>query len=323
MKSLIKIYLLPFMLITVDYVYAEVKMNEHQIKIIEQLKKQSILPNKIYYQYDFMTAFENEDSVPMEHLFSSISDLETPPDMYELAIQSIAEVKLNKNYQYNEVLQRNRNIIEVIYPTDSFQSLNDGVYFYTLDKNKQLQKKDSFNEVYKLPCYLRVEKKHGIVVSIQKRPLAAISHYKYDYWPNNSLKYLKIEMTDNNDKIIYISETFFNDYGRIEKNIRKNTITGNLAIESIQHHGDVYSIEEYFNNKNIKTNRVIHYENSFRVKNEILNKSGKVIKINNINPLLFDFEKDLDEPYPYNKLVVNLEKSITQLVSLIGKLESK
>ena len=311
MKSLIKIFFLPFMLwiITVDYVYAEVRMNEHQIKTIEQLKKQSILPNKIYYQYDFMTAFENEDSVPMEHLFSSLSGLETHPAMYELAIQSIAEVKLNENYQYNEVLQRNRNIIEVIYPTDSFQSLNDGVYFYTLDENKQLQKKDSFNEVYKLPCYLRVEKKHGIVVSIQKRPLAAISHYKYAYWPNNSLKYLKIEMTDNNDNIIYISETFFNDSGRIEKNIRKNTVTGNLAIESIQHNGDIYSIEEYFNNKNTKTNRVIHYENSFRVKNELLNKSGNVIKINNINPLLFDFEKDLDEPYPYNKLVMNVEKS--------------
>ncbi|AJA44399.1 hypothetical protein FPB0191_00568 [Frischella perrara] len=311
MKSLIKIYLLPFMLwmITVDYVYAEVRMNEHQIKTIEQLKKQSILPNKIYYQYDFMTAFENEDSVPMEYLFSSISDLETHPDMYELAIQSIAEVKLNENYQYNEVLQRNRNIIEVIYPTDSFQSLDDGVYFYILDEQKQLHKKESFDEVYKLPCYLRVEKKHGIVVSIQKRPLASISHYKYDYWANNSLKYLKIEMTDNNDNIIYISETFFNDYGRIEKNIRKNTVTGNLAIESVQHDADVYSIEEYFNNKNTKTNRVIHYENSFRVKNEVLNKSGNVIKINNINPLLFDFEKDLDEPYPYNKLVMNVEKS--------------
>ena len=311
MKSLIKIFFLPFMLwiITVDYVYAGVGMNEHQIKTIEQLKKQSILPNKIYYQYDFMTAFENEDSVPMEHLFSSLSGLETHPAMYELAIQSIAEVKLNENYQYNEVLQRNRNIIEVIYPTDSFQSLDDGVYFYTLDENKQLQPKKSFNEVYKLPCYLRVEKKHGIVVSIQKRPLATISHYKYAYWPNNSLKYLKIEMTDNNDKIIYTSETFFNDSGRIEKNIRKNTVTGNLAIESIQHDGDIYSIEEYFNNKNTKTNRVIHYENSFRVKNEVLNKSGNVIKINNINPLLFDFEKDLDEPYPYNKLVMNVEKS--------------
>ncbi|PXZ05000.1 hypothetical protein DKK70_12790 [Gilliamella apicola] len=311
MKSLIKIFFLPFMLwiITVDYVYAGVRMNEHQIKTIEQLKKQSILPNKIYYQYDFMTAFENEDSVPMEYLFSSLSGLETHPAMYELAIQSIAEVKLNENYQYNEVLQRNRNIIEVIYPTDSFQSLDDGVYFYTLDENKQLQPKKSFNEVYKLPCYLRVEKKHGIVVSIQKRPLAAISHYKYAYWPNNSLKYLKIEMTDNNDKIIYTSETFFNDSGRIEKNIRRNTVTGNLAIESIQHDGDIYSIEEYFNNKNTKTNRVIHYENSFRVKNEVLNKSGNVIKINNINPLLFDFEKDLDEPYPYNKLVMNVEKS--------------
>ena len=325
MQKLVKTFLLLFLvgIGSTQYVIAKVKMNEQQTPIVKQLKKQGILPQKVYFQYEVIPALNNKYSFPNENLYSLVSDLETHPDMYNLAIQNIAQVKLNENYQYTDVLQRSRNIIEIIYPTDSFQSLDDGVYFYILDEQKQLQKKDSFDEVYKLPCYLRVEKKHGIVVSIQKRPLAAISHYKYDYWPNNSLKYLKIEMTDNNDNIIYISETFFNDYGKIEKNIRKNTVTGNLAIESIQHDGDVYSIEEYFNNKNTKTNRVIHYENSFRVKNEILNKNGKVIKINNINPLLFDFEKDLDEPYPYNKLVVNLEKSITQLVSLIGKLESK
>ena len=277
----------------------EVKMNGQQEQIINQLKIQGILPNKTYFQHDYSLAINNEASFPENELYLSVADLETNAEMQYLAMQNIAEVKLNGNYQYTDVLQRSRNIIEIIYPTDSFQSLDDGVYFYILDEQKQLQKKESFNEVYKLPCYLRVEKKHGIVVSIQKRPLASISHYKYDYWANNSLKYLKIEMTDNNDNIIYISETFFNDYGRIEKNIRKNTVTGNLAIESVQHDADVYSIEEYFNNKNTKTNRVIHYENSFRVKNEVLNKSGNVIKINNINPLLFDFEKDLDEPYPY------------------------
>ena len=311
MNNLIKIYLLPFMLWIglVHYVIAEVNMNNQQQQIVNQLKQQGILPQKVYFQYEVIPALNNKYSFPNENLYSLVSDLETHPDMYNLAIQNIAQVKLNENYQYTDVLQRSRNIIEIIYPTDSFQSLDDGVYFYILDEQKQLQKKESFNEVYKLPCYLRVEKKHGIVVSIQKRPLAAISHYKYDYWSNNSLKYLKIEMLDNNNNIIYDSEIFFNDNGKMVKAIRKNIKTGQYSIENIIHQDDIYSIEEYYNNSDIKTNRVTSYENTSRVKNEVLNKNGKVIKTNNSEPEIFDFDKDLDEPYPYNKLVMNIEKS--------------
>ncbi|WP_276902615.1 hypothetical protein [Frischella perrara] len=283
-------------------------MNNQQ-QIVNQLKKQGILPQKVYFQYEVIPALNNKYSFPNENLYSLVSDLETHPDMYNLAIQNIAQVKLNENYQYTDVLQRSRNIIEIIYPTDSFQSLDDGVYFYILDEQKQLQKKESFNEVYKLPCYLRVEKKHGIVVSIQKRPLAAISHYKYDYWSNNNLKYLKIEMLDNNNNIIYDSEIFFNDNGKMVKAIRKNIKTGQYSIENIIHQDDIYSIEEYYNNSDIKTNRITIYENTSRVKNEVLNKNGKVIKTNNSEPEIFDFDKDLDEPYPYNKLVMNVEKS--------------
>ena len=310
MNNLIKIYLLPFMLWIglVHYVIAEVNMNNQQ-QIVNQLKKQGILPQKVYFQYEVIPALNNKYSFPNENLYSLVSDLETHPDMYNLAIQNIAQVKLNENYQYTDVLQRSRNIIEIIYPTDSFQSLDDGVYFYILDEQKQLQKKESFNEVYKLPCYLRVEKKHGIVVSIQKRPLAAISHYKYDYWSNNNLKYLKIEMLDNNNNIIYDSEIFFNDNGKMVKAIRKNIKTGQYSIENIIHQDDIYSIEEYYNNSDIKTNRITIYENTSRVKNEVLNKNGKVIKTNNSEPEIFDFDKDLDEPYPYNKLVMNVEKS--------------
>ena len=310
MNNLIKIYLLPFMLWIglVHYVIAEVNMNNQQ-QIVNQLKKQGILPQKVYFQYEVIPALNNKYSFPNENLYSLVSDLETHPDMYNLAIQNIAQVKLNENYQYTDVLQRSRNIIEIIYPTDSFQSLDDGVYFYILDEQKQLQKKESFNEVYKLPCYLRVEKKHGIVVSIQKRPLAAISHYKYDYWSNNSLKYLKIEMLDNNNNIIYDSEIFFNDNGKMVKAIRKNIKTGQYSIENIIHQDDIYSIEEYYNNSDIKTNRITIYENTSRVKNEVLNKNGKVIKTNNSEPEIFNFDKDLDEPYPYNKLVMNVEKS--------------
>ena len=311
MQKLVKICLLLFLLGigSTQYVIAEVNMNEQKVQIVNQLKQQGILPNTTYYQLDYLPALDNEDSFPEKSLYSSVNELETNPNMYIMAIQSIAQIQLNENYQYSKVLRLNRNIIEIIYPTDSFQSLDDGVYFYTLDENKQLQQKDSFNEVYKLPCYLRVEKKHGIVVSIQKRGLASISRYIYDYWHNTNLKYLKIEKYDTEKNIIYDSEVFFDDKGEMVKAIRKNTKTGLYSIENIIHQGDIYSINEFFDNEGNITNRVTSYENTSRVKNEVLNKNGKVIKTNNSEPEIFNFDKDLDEPYPYNKLVMNIEKS--------------
>ncbi|OCG42417.1 hypothetical protein [Gilliamella sp. Bif1-4] len=297
MKHLVKIFLLWACMF--QCVLAQVKINNHQIQII---KAQGIMPNKVYFQHDFRLSYKIENSIPKKNLFTSVNGLENHPDMYMMAIQNISQVKLNKNYQYIHVVQRERNIIEIMYPTDSFQSLEDGVYFYTLDEHKQLHQQASFEDVFELPCYLRVEKKQGIVVSIQKRCLAAITHYVYDYWSNNNLKHLRIEMYDTDHNIIYSSEIWFDENtGLMTKTIRKNIKTGSFLIESYIRHDGIYGIGEYFDNQGVKTNHVIHYENSFRVENQVLNKNGKVIKTNNIEPEIFDFEKDLDEPYPYNK----------------------
>ncbi|WP_141674689.1 hypothetical protein, partial [Gilliamella sp. Fer1-1] len=208
MKKLVRIGLIFFLLwiATFQSVLAEVKMHDQQIQLVKKLKTQGIMPNKTYYQHDFMPAFDNEESFPEKDLFLSVIGLEDHKRMYSTAVQSIAQVKLNQNYQYSDIWQRKRNIIEILYPTDAFQSLEDGVYFYTLDEHKQLQQHASFEDVFELPCYLRVEKKRGIVVSTQKRCLASISHYSYDYFVNNNLKNLRIDMYDNNHNIIYTSE---------------------------------------------------------------------------------------------------------------------
>ncbi|OCG41258.1 hypothetical protein [Gilliamella sp. Bif1-4] len=283
--------------------FAEAKNKVQQIQITKKLKAQGIVPEKVYFQYDFTLFLDREDSYPEEELFSSVRGLENHPDMYEMAIQNISQVKLNKNYQYSDIFQRERNIIEIMYPTDSFQSLEDGIYFYTLDEQKQLHQQASFEDVFELPCYLRVEKKQGIVVSIQKRPLAAITHYTYDYWPNNNIKQLNLKMYDNNHNIIYTSETFFDqDTGLMTKTTKKNSKTGRSVIETYIREIDLYRIDDYFDNQGIKTNHVIRNDDSNRVENQILNKDGKVIKTKRWEPEeIFDFEKDLDEPYPYNK----------------------
>ncbi|WP_141675115.1 hypothetical protein, partial [Gilliamella sp. Bif1-4] len=286
-------------------------MKDQQIQIINKLKQQDIAPGKVYFQHDFMLFIKNKYSFPEEDLFTSPVSLENHPDMYMMAIQDIAQVKLNENYQYSDIWQRKRNIIEIMYPTDSFQSLEDGVYFFTLDEHKQLHQQASFEEVFELPCYLRVEKKQGIVVSIQKRCLASISHYTYDYWDNNNLKHLGIELYDNTHNIIYTAETFFDENTELMiKSTEKNIKTGRYLIESYIRQNDIYSIVEYFDNQGIKTNHVIRHDDSNRVENQILNKDGKVIKTKRWEPEeIFDFEKDLDEPYPYNKLIMNVEKS--------------
>ncbi|MWN05810.1 hypothetical protein [Gilliamella sp. Pas-s95] len=314
MKHLIKICLFSFVLwiATFQSVLAEVKMQDQQAQLVKKLKTQGIIPNKVYFQRDFDIFIDKKYSVPEEDLSTSVISLENHPDMYEIATQSIAQVKLNQNYQYSDIWQRKRNIIEILYPTDSFQSLEDGVYFYTLDEHKQLQQHASFEEVFELPCYLRVEKKHGIVVSIQKRPLALISHYRYDYWGNNNLKQLKIVKYDTEHNIIYTSEVLFDENtGLMTQATRKNPITGRYSIENYIREINLYSIADYFDKQGIKTNHVIHHNQSLiHAENQILNKAGQVIKTKNREPEdIFDFEKDLPEPYPYNKLMIDVKKA--------------
>jgi hypothetical protein len=314
MNHVIKICLFSFVLwiATFQSVLAEVKMQDQQAQLAKKLKTQGIIPNKAYFQRDFDIFIDNKYSFPEEDLSTSVIGLENHPDMYEIAIQSIAQVKLNQNYQYSDIWQRKRNIIEILYPTDAFQSLEDGVYFYTLDEHKQLQQHTSFEDVFELPCYLRVEKKHGIVISIQKRPLTLISHYRYDYWDNNNLKQLTIVKYDTEHNIIYTSEVLFDENtGLMTQATRKNPITGRYSIENYIREVNLYSIADYFDKQGIKTNHVIHHNQSLiHAENQILNKAGQVIKTKNREPEdIFDFEKDLPEPYPYNKLMINVKKA--------------
>ncbi|WP_141674304.1 hypothetical protein, partial [Gilliamella sp. wkB108] len=122
-----------FCFLVIQSAYAQTVM-DNQTAIINQLKAQAIEPNKIYFQYDFSNYMNNKYSFPRKKLFLAISNaLETDPSMLPIARQNIAEVKLNNHYQYQDVLERDRDIIEILYPTDAFQDLDDGVHFYIFD----------------------------------------------------------------------------------------------------------------------------------------------------------------------------------------------
>lgn len=303
-------------------VIAEITMDELSV-IITKLKDQAIEPHKTYYQLNFSGFIDIKNSFP-EKLFSSISNsLETEPSMYSTATQDISQVKLNDNYQYSDIVKRRRNIIEILYPSETFQTLGDGVHFYIFDQDNQLQKKENFEDLFELPAYLRVKKKNGKVVSIQKRPLISISHYTYEYWPNRNIKHSTAEIYDNYNNVIYFNEISYDEQGKRVKGKQKNLLTQQtMHYTNIRKNG-VEKIEEYFDNNGIKTNHVIYYDNPMpfpRIENQLLNDNGDIINtITNKPEEIFDSSKYLDETYPYNSLIMDIEKTDYVLINKLFK----
>lgn len=320
-NSIMKIYIKRFITISIFFflcwvinpnsTYADINMKDQ--KTIMKTP-QPLEANKIYYQDDFKSFRHKDDSYPAEEkLFLSPATLETDPDD-DIASQEISQITLNENKQYSEVTKIRRNIIEILYPTEPFETLEDGIHFYILDKDNQLQKKENFEAVFKEPGYIRVEKLDGKVISIQKRPTYMIIHFNYEYWPNQNLKYDKLEYYNNEHQIIYYDETFYDDNEKIVSGNKKNLLTQqNIRYTYINKDG-VSRIDEYFDSQGNKTNHVIYYDNTNaedKIENQILDHEGKLVeKSNKVPDDIFDpLKEELAEKYPYNNLLMDIEKT--------------
>lgn len=320
-NSIMKIYIKKFITISIffflcwvinpNFTCADINMKDQ--KTIMKTP-QPLESNKIYYQDDFKSFRYKDDSYPAEEkLFLSPATLETDPDD-DIASQEISQITLNENKQYSEVTKIRRNIIEILYPTEPFETLEDGIHFYILDKDNQLQKKENFEAVFKEPGYIRVEKLDGKVISIQKRPTYMIIHFNYEYWPNQNLKYDKLEYYNNEHQIIYYDETFYDDNEKIVSGNKKNLLTQqNIRYTYINKDG-VSRIDEYFDSQGNKTNHVIYYDNTNsedKIENQILDHEGKLVeKSNKVPDDIFDpLKEELAEKYPYNNLLMDIEKT--------------
>uniref|UniRef100_UPI001428D835 hypothetical protein n=1 Tax=Gilliamella bombi TaxID=1908521 RepID=UPI001428D835 len=197
--------------------------------------------------------------------------LETDPD--DNSLSDIYQITINENNQYSKVINICRNIIEILYPTEPFETLEDGIHFYILDKDNQLQKKENFEAVFKEPGYIRIEKLDGKVISIQKRPTYTIIHFNYEYWPNQNLKYNKLEYYNNEHQIIYYDETFYDENEKAIAGNSKNLLTQqNIRYTYINKDG-ISRVDEYFDSQGNKTNHVIYYDNTNaedKIENQIL-----------------------------------------------------
>ena len=319
-NSIMQIYIINFFTISIFYflcwvinpnfTYADINMIDQ--KTIMKTP-QPLEANKIYYQYDFKSFRHKDDSYPAEKkLFLSPETLETDPN--DDSLLDIYQITINENNQYSKVINICRNIIEILYPTEPFETLEDGIHFYILDKDNQLQKKENFEAVFKEPGYIRVEKLDGKVISIQKRPTYMIIHFNYEYWPNQNLKYDKLEYYNNEHQIIYYDETFYDENEKAIAGNSKNLLTQqNIRYTYINKDG-VSRIDEYFDSQGNKTNHVIYYDNTNaedKIENQILDHEGKLVeKSNKVPDDIFDpLKEELAEKYPYNNLLMDIEKT--------------
>lgn len=310
----VKLILLFISLTITNSVPAEITMKE-QSEIINQLKIQSIQSNNIYYQTNFHSFSNKEYSFPQQKLYSKIDNaLEVSSFENSVPRQVIAQIKLNNNYQYYDVLEQDRNIIEILYPTETFQTLKDGIHYYILDSENRLQKKENFEDVFDEPCYLRVEILNGKVISIQKRPISSISHFSYEYWPNQNLKYDKLEMFNNSNQLIFYDETFYDENGEKLKGNQYNLLNQQTMRYTEINKDHIKRIEEYFDNNGIMTNHVTYFDRSKpfpRIENKQFDSTGKINKITGHKPneIFDDSANDLVEPSPYNTLIMDVEKT--------------
>lgn len=310
----INLLLLIVSIAIIKSVFAEITMKE-QFEIINQLKTQAIEPDKIYYQIDFNYFSSKENSFPQQKLYSTIDNaLDINYSKNPIPAQKIAQIKLNNNYQYYDVLEQDRNIIEILYPTETFQTLKDGIHYYILDSENRLQKKENFEDVFDEPCYLRVEILNGKVISIQKRPISSISHFSYEYWPNQNLKYDKLEMFNNSNQLIFYDETFYDENGEKLKGNQYNLLNQQTMRYTEINKDHIKRIEEYFDNNGIMTNHVTYFDRSKpfpRIENKQFDSTGKINKITGHKPneIFDDSANDLVEPFPYNTLIMDVEKT--------------
>lgn len=269
--------------------------NPSDISAVIQVKALEIKPNTPYYHTTpIPNSFNRYKNFPHQAPLSvEIAENEWPGSLYYGVV--VAEV--GNNYQYHIIHSRSRLSINVLMPQNLFKELENGTYFFSLDRDQTLHQLDGAQQALQLNNYLRVVKEMGKVILIEKRPLIQDIKMTYEYWPNGNLKYSKSESFDINQKIITTIETTCKEDGErisiIKKNSEGQIIKSYISLKE----NSIYGIEEIFNDKGIKTNHIITMENG-DITNQHLDEDGQVEFITNVDYVdqqLPDFEED--EPY--------------------------
>ena len=273
-----------FILISLFYSIFGMAMNNDNLTddiIINQLKIQGIKPHVTYIHSDYpYTDYKNFPTQP----FLTLTEAERKISYF--SDNEIQFIELNNNYQYEKILFNKRDVIDILFPIAMFSEYSDGEHFFTLDEKYQLHHLNSVEEAWKQDCYLKIVIEKGKVVKMQKRPLTWIEKSYFSYWSNGNKQKEISEQLDlnNNAKVRY--EIEYDQTGQRIKLLEHNFITNYKMVMTYLYTQDVYALMDIFNEKGIKVNHTIFYDELGNVESQYLDESGQIIHTSNIEPNL-------------------------------------
>ena len=273
-----------FILISLFYSILGMAMNNDNLTddiIINQLKIQGIKPHVTYIHSDYpYTDHKNFPTQP----FLTLTEAERKISYF--SDNAIQFIELNNNYQYEKILFNKRDVIDILFPIAMFSEYSDGEHFFTLDEKYQLHHLNSVEEAWKQDCYLKIVIEKGKVVKMQKRPLTWIEKSYFSYWANGNKQKEISEQLDLNNSVKVRYEIEYDQTGQRIKLLEDNFITNYKVVMTYLYTQDVYAFMDIFNEKGIKVNHTIFYDELGNVESQYLDESGQIIHTSNIEPNL-------------------------------------
>ncbi len=273
-----------FILISLFYSILGMAMNNDNLTddiIINQLKIQGIKPHVTYIHSDYpYTDYKNFPTKP----FLTLTEAERKISYF--SDNAIQFIELNNNYQYEKILFNKRDVIDILFPIAMFSEYSDGEHFFTLDEKYQLHHLNSVEEAWKQDCYLKIVIEKGKVVKMQKRPLTYITKTVFSYWSNGNKQQEISEKLDLNNNVLVHDEIEYDQTGQRIKLLEDNFITNYKVVMTYLYTQDVYALMDIFNEKGIKVNHTIFYDELGNVESQYLDESGQIIHTSNIEPNL-------------------------------------
>ena len=273
-----------FILISLFYSILGMAMNKDNLTddiIINQLKLQSIKPHVTYIHSDYpYTDYKNFPTQP----FLTLTEAERKISYF--SDNAIQFIELNNNYQYEKILFNKRDVIDILFPIAMFSEYSDGEHFFTLDAKNQLHHLNSVEEAWKHDCYLKIVIEKGKVVKMQKRPLTWIEKSYFSYWANGNKQKEISEQLDLNNNVKVRYEIEYDQTGQRIKLLEDNFITNYKVVMTYLYTQDIYAFMDIFNEKGIKVNHTIFYDELGNVESQYLDESGQIIHTSNIEPNL-------------------------------------
>lgn len=273
-----------FILISLFYSIFGMAINNDNLTddiIIDQLKIQGIKPHVTYiHSGDIYSKYKNFPTKPFLTLFEA--EKKFPNDSNNI----IQFFELDDNYQYKYIVEKERDLIDILFPIALFDDYSDGEHFFTLDEKYQLHHLNSVEEAWKQDCYLKIVIEKGKVVKMQKRPLTYITKTVFSYWSNGNKQQEISEKLDLNNNVLVHDEIEYDQTGQRIKLLEDNFITHSKVVMTYLYTQDVYALMDIFNEKGIKVNHTIFYDKLGNVESQYLDESGQIIHTSNFEPNL-------------------------------------